>query len=644
MKQIKKIASIILAAVMVMAMTIPAFAADNNSYTITVDLNKNDKGIHTYEAYQLFKGDLKIESDGKKVLSNIEWGNNVTDVSALLQALKSNDKLKKDGTNLFEKCSTASDVAEVVAKFSNTDSNNSGMLDDFADVVETYLGKKAAGTTTTTTTDETATINVIGAGYYLVKDKDESLTANDTAYTRFLLQVVGNANVVVKSEVPSGDKKVYVVDATGTTHQAGDANYATIGSHVSYEITSKVPNYTDYDYYYFIMNDTLSNGLTFDGAESVEVKVGEGDTQTTLTQGTDYYVYTENVGGNTFRLAFANIMNYQIGSKIVVTYSATVNNQALTGNTGNPNTWNLTYSNKPDETYTGKSENGRPGLPNEEETNVFGKTPDEKTLTYLTKLDITKYANEVDLEDLEKNLLAGAEFTLTGTSYQVILKAVEYYEASDKGTYYLLKDGTYTETAPTGTDYVEIGVGTATTTKGYIKDENGDYVVPENVSDYDGATLYKLVKGTAEDYLDVNTKYEKKTKDETTLVPVNVSMEMTTGADGKIAFERLGAGTYTLTETVTPEGFNTIEPIEFTISFVAPDKVTDGTEKCTWSIDWKDATNNEGIFAANVINKSGSTLPSTGGIGTTIFYIIGGILVVGAAILLITKKRMSSEA
>lgn len=640
MKRIKKIASLVLAAIMVMSMTIPAFAANNNEYTITVNLNENDKGSHTYEAYQLFQGDLKVETDGKKILSNIEWGAAIkASAPAFLEELKNSDKFNDENKeNLFSECTTAEKVAAVISGFASSDGNNSRMIDDFADIAEKHLvADNKAGETTTTAGDATAEIKVTGAGYYLVKDKDGSISGDNTAYTRFLLEVVGDSEVNVKSEVPSGDKKVYVVDEDGNKFEPGDANYATIGSHVSYKITSKVPNHTGYDYYYFIMNDTLSEGLTFDGESSVEVKVGEK----VLVNGEDYNVYIgENVAPYTFRLAFTNIKNQTIGQEITLTYSATVNDKAVVGNNGNPNTWNLTYSNDPDEEYDGTKDNNRPGLPADEDSTALGKTPDEKTLTYLTELDITKYANSV----AEDHYLAGAEFTLTGTSYQVVLKAVEYYEASDNGTYYLLKDGTYTEEAPTGTEYVEIGVGTEETTKGYIKDANGNYSVPTDKAEYNGKTLYKLVKGTAEAYLDVNTKYTKGTKNETTLVPVNVSMEMTTGDNGKISFKHLGAGTYTLTETVTPEGFNTIEPITFTISFAAPDKVTDGSEKCTWTIDWGDASvTDNGIFTANVINKSGSLLPSTGGIGTTIFYIIGGILVVGAAILLVTKKRMSSE-
>ncbi len=641
MKRIKRLASLMLALVMAMAMTVTAFAADNNEHTITVTQNAADKTEHTYDAYQIFAGDL-AEKEGKMVLSNIIWGKGVNG-DALLAALQADETFNVVGenkTNAFAECKDAADVAEVLSgeAFASSEIGTSTLTDAFARVAENNLTNVVAGTATGTGNVE---ITVTGSGYYLVKDQNGTVDTANGAYTRFMLEVVGDATATVKSEVPSGDKKVYIDDVT-----TGDANNASIGSHVSYEITSKVPNHVGYNYYYFIMNDTLSEGLTFDGAGSVAVKVGD----TVLVQGTDYYVYTENVAPKTFRLAFADIMNYDVGADIVVTYSATINDKAVIGTTGNPNTWNLQYSNNPDDTFDGErpDDQTKPGLPLDETNEALGQTPDEKTLTYVTELDITKYANEV----LEANLLAGAEFTLTGTSKQVVLNTVDYYEASENGTYYLLLDGTYTETAPTGTEYVEIGVGTAETTTGYIKNADGEYVIPTDTGDYNGATLYKLVKGTADKYADVNTKYEKKTATETTYVDADVSIEMTTGADGKIYFKGLGAGEYTLTETVTPEGFNTIDPIKFTINFTAPDRgVITGEETCIWdlvsdTLEVSESGNGfslGGIFSANIINQSGSLLPSTGGIGTTIFYVVGGILVVAAGILLVTKKRMSAR-
>lgn len=93
----------------------------------------------------------------------------------------------------------------------------------------------------------------------------------------------------------------------------------------------------------------------------------------------------------------------------------------------------------------------------------------------------------------------------------------------------------------------------------------------------------------------------------------------------------LDAGTYVLKETSTPAGYNTCAPINIVISAVHKENTDEATVKL-------DLTGSENMTNA-VINKSGSSLPSTGGIGTTIFYVAGGVLVVGAGVLLITKKR-----
>lgn len=681
MKRMKKIVSLALALIMALAMTTTAFAADNHVHVITVTGNGDDKGTHSYEAYQIFAGDLadnpeyrKLTCESKEedhnhvdacytidstkqkyILSNIVWGSGV-DGSALLSALHTSGSDDSEAITEFKtkyakelsECKSAADVAKFISTFASSTANKSEDIDVFASIVSKHLTNDCYQNGNGTDGDSSK-IYVNGSGYYFIKDMDSSLVGQeDAAYTRFLLQVVGDATVVVKSEVPTGDKEVYLDEET-----TGDANNASIGSHVSYKITSKVPNHVGYNYYYFIMNDTLSEGLTFDGVESVAVKVGDD----TLEQGTDYYVYTENVSPYTFRLAFADIMKYTVDADIVVTYSATINDKAIVGTTGNPNTWNLQYSNNPDDTFDGERPDGEdtPGLPADEENEALGQTPDEKTLTYVTELDITKYANEA----VAANLLAGAEFTLTGISKQVVLSEVEYYrlataeDTNKEARYYLLLDGTYTTEVPKDTKWVEIGVGTAETEKGYIKDASGNYIVPTDQKAYVGETLYKKVKGTDSLYADPNTTYVRVVEDKISYVDMPISIEMTTGADGKISFKDLGAGTYTLTETVTPDGYNTIDPITFTIAFKGPETVNDGTEKCEWSIDWEDAKDTgigsdgngfaTGIFAANIINKSGSLLPSTGGIGTTIFYVVGGILVIGAGILLVAKKRMSNR-
>lgn len=103
--------------------------------------------------------------------------------------------------------------------------------------------------------------------------------------------------------------------------------------------------------------------------------------------------------------------------------------------------------------------------------------------------------------------------------------------------------------------------------------------------------------------------------------------EITTDATGKFTIEGLDADTYYLTEKTAPAGYNKLaDPITVVID-------SDGNTK----------VNNSEVNEVKVLNQTGSELPTTGGMGTTIFYVVGGILVAGAAVLLIVKKRMSAE-
>lgn len=105
----------------------------------------------------------------------------------------------------------------------------------------------------------------------------------------------------------------------------------------------------------------------------------------------------------------------------------------------------------------------------------------------------------------------------------------------------------------------------------------------------------------------------------------------------------LDDGDYKLVETTTPAGYNTIAEIEFTIR--ADHQIKSDHPELT-SLTGGDiftGTVENGTLEADVINNTGSTLPSTGGMGTTIFYVLGGILVVGAVVLLVARKRMNDE-
>ena len=105
----------------------------------------------------------------------------------------------------------------------------------------------------------------------------------------------------------------------------------------------------------------------------------------------------------------------------------------------------------------------------------------------------------------------------------------------------------------------------------------------------------------------------------------------TSDDDGEFpsAFTGLTSGDYVLEEVVVPEGYNAIDPDDASLQFTIADD------------DYTDANLSQ---STEVTNNAGNELPSTGGIGTTIFYVLGGILAVGAAVLLIAKKRMGTQA
>ncbi|MGM9587392.1 MAG: isopeptide-forming domain-containing fimbrial protein [Candidatus Limivicinus sp.] len=120
-------------------------------------------------------------------------------------------------------------------------------------------------------------------------------------------------------------------------------------------------------------------------------------------------------------------------------------------------------------------------------------------------------------------------------------------------------------------------------------------------------------------------------------------------AGTSFTFSGLDDGNYRLTETTTPAGYNTIDPIEFTVTAehdVKSDNpaLTSLSGNATTGELTFTSNTTEGSLSADVVNKAGTTLPETGGIGTTIFYVLGSILVIGAAVLLVTKKRMNDNA
>lgn len=560
MKQFRKVLSILLTMIMVGCMAIPAFGANTASHTITIE---NEESGHAYTAYQVFKGDFY---EGK--LSNIEWGNGV-DGSALLTELKTE--------TAYASCTSAEDVANVLKDFQN----DSDQLDAFAKYVNKHLST-AAGTSKAVTNGYE--IDVTGDGYYFVKDT--GTIVEGMSVTKYILQVVKDVTVQAKTDTPSIEKKI--VEDNKTV----DANTASVGDEVDYKITSTVPDMSNYKKYYFIVHDTLSKGLDYK-KDSLKIKVGDKD----LVENTDYTLTkTEKTNGETeLKIVFINFKQYTTGADVVITYTATVNEDAVIGNEGNTNEVQLEYSNNPNVTPSGQDE------PGTGDGNVTGTTPKDYVITYITGLEIIK-------TDADGNRLMGAEFELTGTKINKVKVIREVPKEDASGTYYKLKDGTYTETDPT--------------------DETGDK------------------------YESTETKYSFERKEEWVTTSETVKASAVVGPDGVVRFDGLAEGTYEIKEIKAPNGYNILKkPITVTITCTKP-PVKTGKETATWSATIDKGGNAEevtvnadanGRISITVENKSGTELPSTGGMGTTLFYLVGGALVATAIVLLVSKKRMDDK-
>ena len=474
MKKMKKLLSLVLSVVMVVAMGVTVFAEGNTASTYTITAPAT---THQYEIYQIFTGDL-----ANGVLSNVKWGEN--------------------GTGTKGQAVDEVTLNALTAVNSKSDKEKLAVIEQYANLTNPVATISNGATYTA------------AAGYYLIKDKDETVSGNDV-YTTYIVEVVGNVTISPKSDVPSSEKKVKDTnDTTGETTGWQDSADYDIGDEVPFQLTGTVSSkYDDYKVYKFAFHDQESEGLTFN-KDSVKVYV-DG---TEITTG--YTVTTPAGDGDTFDVTFADLKKIDAvhaGSVITVEYTSTLNENAVIGSAGNPNTMHLEYSNNPNDAQGGET----------------GTTPPDTVIVFTYKV----VANKVDENG---NALKGASFKLEKK----------------------LSDGTWKD------------LGT--------------------------------IDGT----------------DKTTF-----------------EWKGLDDGDYRITETVTPAGYNSIEPIEFTIE---AGHVTSADAPTLESLSGGNVFTGEvstGAVSANIENKSGSTLPSTGGIGTTIFYVIGGILMVGAGVILISRKR-----
>ena len=488
MKHTTRILALLLALVLCLGLSVTAFATEGATQTtgncsITVENAKKDQ---TYKLYKMLDLTVNVANEAYSYTLNSDW------------------------TNFFTAPGKGSNYVDIADGYVTwkTGANEAAFAKDAEDFAKTLTAKQEY----TAQADGSHAFTGLEAGYYLVTSTLGTKAAVNTT------PGAQNPTIREKNGVPSNEKKVEEDSEAGKTDAYGYVNDADIGQKVNFQST--ITARTGAENYVF--HDTMSTGLTFD-ANSVEVKKNGN----TVTAQGNYTLKTQNTtsavtDGCTFEVVFEQTFcdNLEPNDKIVISYSATLNTNAVVGDTGNSNESKLTYG-----------ENGQ-----------FSTTP-SKTTTYTWAFDVLKIGNSDHNKPLEN-----AQF--------VVLN----HEKSEVAKF---------------------------TTGGK----------------FDGWT---------------NLPGENAGWDTTSVLATN--------AQGKIHVEGLDSGNYWLKEVKAPDGYNMLKE-EKQVVIVK----TKAENKLTLSC---------APVTVEVNNQSGALLPSTGGMGTTIFYVLGGILAVGAAVLLVTKKRM----
>lgn len=515
MKLIKKIAAIMFAFMMVVSMSCNVKADEGTTATTEtgegiITINKAIPG-QTYKLYRLL--DLEsysVNEDGQK-----ENGNYSYKPASKWKTFLEGDGIKdvyftfENGYASWKKDANVETFAKLAIEHANKENA----------VIEAERTEVAPAATEGNNTS-TITFKNLPLGYYLVDSSVGSLCALNTT--------AKEVNIDEKNGVPSVEKGVRNTQ-NGTY---GTLNNASIGDTVYFKTTiTAQPGAQNY-----VLHDKMDAGLTFN-EDSVKVNLRKKGTSNdqNLTKETHYNVETTNLDNTDPKCTFFHINFFQslcdsLGADdtITVTYSATLNKNAVIAGKGNKNeTW-LKYG---------------------ENNNL--ETTHSTTTTKTFEMKVFKFYKDKNDSNTEKGL-AGATFKLTKDSKNA--ENISFVKTSDKSA--------------------------------------------------------------AEDVYRVAKKGDAGTV-----------ITITSPDSGKFKIQGLGAGTYYLTETKQPAGYNKLSgPVTVVIYETGLVKVGESEAN-----------------PVKVENKTGTVLPSTGGAGTTMIYLIGAVLVLGSGVVLATKRRVKNK-
>lgn len=505
------------------ATTVATANAAGGNATLTVSTTDAKFAGKTVNAYKMFSA--TVSGDGQAVSYTLtdEWKPFFKNSVGLTGVTDENVNDKANDYVSKLKDSTLVAFATKASNWAQTKANNIT-----ADATATVSADASNG-------KYTATFTGLGYGYYVVAVPGATLANAKSQYATLVSVHSTKVDADIKGDLPTVDKKVQV-DGTGK-----DATDAKIGDTLTFTLTSTIPDMSAYDTYTFNFKDTLSKGLTFGQVKSVKVE------NVTLTENTDYTVTTPTASNNnTLTVAMKDFKTKQqanAGKKITVTYTATLNENAVVGGAGNVNSAKIQYSNNPSTNGTGESE------PSKVRVFTYGFTVD-------------KYTGDQYTDAATR--LAGAEFTLAH------------------------KDGS-------AISFVQVSAGSATANAVYRVAKAGET----------GTTT------------------------------------ITTPANGKVVFEGLKNGEYTLTETKAPAGYNKLASA-IGVKVNGQNNGTDTTNATVTITYNNDNGNDYNQTASNgvipVQNKSGAILPGTGGMGTIAFTVIG-VLVIALGVAWTLKRK-----